>query len=288
MIKPQLIDQISLHEYIPLKNKVKSIDLHQNLPWIVFFDLENNLFVFDVADKKPIRVLNFQTYFNDPITVREVLFFNTNDKQYINNFDLSDIKKIKGISFNLRSHLIIVLLEKQVIFFNYMTKSIIKTLSPNDLDGKPPLKCDVYNYKYIIICSGEGNLIIWDSIEWNIIQTISKTTLQKPITNFLIITTKTEETLLIVGNSAGNLFSMDILKPNYAIARLNNDKNSHETSINTIDYNPNTNNITTFSKNYILIFDLKDPNKFLKLPNFHYVKPAKGEGLISNLNGSKI
>ena len=41
-IKPQLIEQLSFHEYIPLKNKVKSFDIHQNLPWIVFFDAENN------------------------------------------------------------------------------------------------------------------------------------------------------------------------------------------------------------------------------------------------------
>ena len=109
----------------------------------------------------------------------------------------------------------------------------------------------------------------------------------KSITNFLIITTKAEEALIIVSNSAGNLFSMDILKQNYATSRLNNDKNSHETNVLTIDYNPNTNQFVTVSKNFILIFDLKDPNKFLKLPNFHYVKPAKAEGFTSNLNGSK-
>jgi len=288
MMKTQLVDQISLHEYIPLKSKVKCIDLHPNLPWIVFIDSENSLFVLDVVDKKPIRVLNFQSYFNDPVTVREVVFFNTNDKQYLNNYDLSDIKKIKGLSFNLRSNLLIITLEKQIIFFNYMTKSVIKTLSANDLDGKPGLKCDVFNYKYLIILSGEGNILIWDSIEWSLIQTIPKSLLQKPATNFSIITTKLEETFIIVANAAGNLFSMDILKQNYALTRLNNDKNSHESNVTTIDYNPNTNQIVTFSKNNILIFDLKDPNKFLKLPNFHYVKSARGEGLISNLNNSMI
>lgn len=223
-LKNLSIELLSIYEYIHIKSKIKILDVHQNLPWIVFSDFENNIIIFDVVEKKIVRAFHLQNFFTEQVLIKDIKFFNINDKQYILNYDLNEIKKIKGIAFNIRSSMLIVTLEKCICFYSYISQTLIKTITSIDIEQKFPIKCELFNYMYVIIQTNDGCLILWNILDWNLVKTIGKSSLSKAVSNFVIISMKTEEKLLAVANTSGNLFLVDISKKDMQYARLENDK----------------------------------------------------------------
>lgn len=221
-IKTNLIDTLSVSEYIPIKNKgkVKFLDIHQNFPLAVFADEDNNILVIDVLDKKLIRVFNISHFIPDSILLKDLKFFVVNDKQFILNYDLNEIKKIKGIPFQVRSHLLIITLEKQILFYSCITQSFIKTISHVELEQKLPVKVEVYNYLYLVIQTQDGSLLIWNLLDWVLVKVINKTNILKPVSNFIIITTLNEEKLIAVANTNGNIFLIDISKKEMSVRKI--------------------------------------------------------------------
>jgi WD40 repeat protein len=218
------IELLSVSEYIQLKSKIKTLEVHQNLPWVVFSDLENNIMIFDIIEKKPIRAFNIQNFFQEQVTIKDIKFFNINDKQYIMNYDLNEIKKIKGIPFHIRSNLLIITLEKCICFYSYITQSYIKTIVSNEIEQKLPIKCELFNFMYLIVQTNDGCLMIWNILDWNLVKKIDKTTLGKPVCNFIVISTKNEEKFIAVANTNGNLFLIDISKKDVLLGKLECDK----------------------------------------------------------------
>jgi hypothetical protein len=222
--KQTYAELLSVYEYIQLKSKIKTLEIHQNLPWVVFSDLEHNIMIFDIFDKKPVRAFNIQQFFSEQVIVKDLKFFNVNDKKYVVNYDLNEIKKIKGISFNQRSSLLVITLEKHICFYSYITQNFVKVIAHTDIEQKLPVKCELFNYMYIIIQTSDGCLIIWNLIEWSMVKTINKTNFSKPVSTFMIISTKNEEKFIAVANTAGSLFLVDISKKDISFSKLEGDK----------------------------------------------------------------
>ena len=93
-----------------------------------------------------------------------------------------------------------------------MTQNIVKVITTNELDGKLPVRCEVYNYAHMLILNSDGNLIIWDLLNWQIFKVINKNIFGKAISNFYIGVDSNEERFTIISTVAGNLFSVDFLK----------------------------------------------------------------------------
>ena len=133
-------DPLSIYEYIQTKRKITNIDVHKSLPWILFSDKENNIVIFDVNNKRPIRGFTIQQYFQETVRIKSLKFFDTNDSKYINNYDMNEYIRIKGISLNLRTSLIIITLEKYICFYSYILQTFIRVISQTDLDEKEPVQ----------------------------------------------------------------------------------------------------------------------------------------------------
>lgn len=211
---------VSVHDYIQLKSKIKILDVHDAIPLMAFADQENNIMIFDVVERKPIRAFTVSQYLSEQSTIKDLKFFLTNDKQYISNTDLNEIKKIKGIPFNMRSALLIITLEKSVCFYSYLTNNFIKMITSIELEQRFPIKSELINYMFMVILTSDGSLIIWNIIDWNIHKIINKTNLGKQVTNFTIVSTNKEEKFIAIAISNGNLFLIDLSKKDGVTIKL--------------------------------------------------------------------
>jgi hypothetical protein len=205
---------LSIHDYLNMKSKVKQLDCHSSLPWIAFADAEDNILVFDAIDKKPMRAFHLGD------GVKYIKFFNTRDKQYINNYDLNEIKKIKGIPFTQRSHLLIIVMDKNIFFYSVVNPSIVKTITVGEIENKQPIKCEVVNFMYAAILTTDGSLIIWNLLDWNSVRVINKAILSKPVGNFTVIMNKNEESFIILANTSGNILLLDVMKKDISFTKL--------------------------------------------------------------------
>jgi hypothetical protein len=144
--------------------------------------------------------------------------------RYIQNYELNEIKKIKGMPLSLRSALVIITLEKSICFYNFITLSLSRIIQLSELENKYLIKSEVFNYMYLIILNVDGNVIVWNLLNWGITTVISKSHLGKPITNFFILTKKDDNKYLIISTSVGSLILVDISKQEYKYSKLDNDK----------------------------------------------------------------
>jgi hypothetical protein len=213
-LKSLFSEVLSIHDYINLKSKVKILDCHSSLPWIAFVDAEHNILVFDAIEKKPIRAFHLGE------AIKNIKFFNTRDKHYINNYDLNEIKKIKGVPFTQRSHLLILVLEKSIVFYSVVNQTIVKTITIGEMENKQPLKCEVVNFMYAAILTIDGSLIIWNLLDWTLVRSINKNVLGKTVSNFTVITNKCEESYIVLANSSGNILLVDIMKKDIIYTKL--------------------------------------------------------------------
>ncbi len=205
-------DLLVVHDFLQIRQKIKFLDTHSMFALIVFADIENNIYLYDVNQKIPIRIFNIRSYFTEQMNLKDLKFFCINDKKFIQNYELTQIKKVKGIQFNARNNIIILTFEKSIIFYSFITQNIIKMITSNDLDQKLPVKCEVFNYSYLLILNNEGNLILWDLIDWVLVKTINKNIFGKAINTFYVAADSNEERFTLLSTIGGNLFSVDFLK----------------------------------------------------------------------------
>jgi len=201
-----------VHDFIQIKQKIKLLDTHPILPLIVFADIENNIYLYDIIQKNPIRIFNIRSYFTEQMTLKDLKFFCYNDKKFITNYELNEIKKVKGIQFNARNNIIIMTFERNIIFYSFITQNIVRMITPNELEQKLPVKCEVFNYAYLLILNSEGNLILWDLIDWVLVKTINKSLFGKAISTFHVAADSQESRFTLLSTIGGNLFSVDFLK----------------------------------------------------------------------------
>jgi hypothetical protein len=216
-----LTEFVSLHEYIQLKSKIKVLDVHPSLPWISFGDFENNIYIFDMQYCRAIRAFNLQQYAEG--NVKDLKFFNTNDKKFINTYELNEVKKIKGIQYNQRSNLLIIICDKSICFYSYLTQNVIRSIQLNEIDNKAPLRCEIFNSSYLIIQTADS-LLIWNITEWSMVKVINKTNVVRPVANYLIVTTRQEEKYIAIANNNGGLFLVEIASRGVNYSPLDMDK----------------------------------------------------------------
>ena len=205
-------DLLYVNDFLQIKQKIKLLDTHETLPLIVFADTDSNIYLYDVNQKIPIRIFNNRSYFNEQMNLKDLKFFSCNDKKFVHNYEITEVKKMKGIQFNSRNNIIILTFEKSIIFYSIITQNIIKIINQIDLDQRLPVKCEVYNYSYLLILNSDGNLVLWDLIEWNLVKTINKNIFGKAIGNFYVGTDTNEDKFAFVTTITGNLFCLDVLK----------------------------------------------------------------------------
>ena len=168
--------------------------------------------IYDILERKPIRAFSIAQYLPEQTSIKDLKFFDTNEKKYIINAELNEIKKIKGLPFNTRSSLLILTIEKSVCFYSYLTNNLIKMITMNDLEQRLPIKSELLNYMYLVILTNDGSLIIWNLIDWEIYKIINRTNLGRPVSNFGIISTSSEERLIAIALNSGNLLMIDLNK----------------------------------------------------------------------------
>jgi hypothetical protein len=88
--------------------------------WGWFIGFENNIYMFDMQYCRAIRAFNIQQYAAEGTHIKDLKFFNTSDKKFINTYELNEVKKIKGIPFNQRANLLIITCEKTILFYSYL------------------------------------------------------------------------------------------------------------------------------------------------------------------------
>ena len=169
---------------------------------------------------------------------------------------MNEIKKLKGIHLSLRSALVIITCEKSICFYNFMTLSISRMIYSNEVENKSLLKSEVFNYMYLIILNGDGNIIVWNLLNWGVTTVISKVQIGRPISDFHIMTKRDDNKYLIIATNLGSIILADISKQEYKYSKLENDKvNSlltkppHDANVSEIDYDPFTNYCISISKN---------------------------------------
>ena len=276
---------LSLYEHIQTKRKITHIDVHKSLPWILFADKDNNIIIFDVDSKRPIRGFTIQQFFQETIKIRSLKFFDTNDKKYIANYDMNEIMRIKGIPLNIRTSLIIITLEKYICFYSYILQTFVRVITTKDLDDKEPIKCELFNYLYAIIQTEDGNLNIWNLKDWNLVRVITKANLfNKQCVYFTVISTMKEENFIACANKNGNVLLVDINKKDIDVKKLDKDKSEHDNPVTLMDFNPQTNILLSFSKGQILLIDITNPQCYKKIQNFQYFKNQKIRGITINLS----
>ena len=124
----------------------------------------------------------------------------------------------------MRSALLIITLEKSICFYNFITLSITRVISSNELENRNLIKSEVFNYMYLIILNVDGNVIIWNLLNWGITSVITKVQIGRPISNFFIMTVKDESKFLILATNLGSLILTDISKQDYKYTKLEIDK----------------------------------------------------------------
>jgi hypothetical protein len=207
--KSILTELINVYEYIHMKSKIKILDVHPSLPWICFSDFENNIYVFDMQYSKAIRAFNIQQHINEQTNIKDLKFFNTSDKKFINTYELNELKKVKGIPFNQRNNLVIITLEKYICFYSLLTQGFVRVIQLNEIENKIPLRCEVFNSSYLLILTSDS-LIIWNITEWTYVKAINKTNVLRPVSNFLVVTMRSEEKYIAIANNNGGLFLVEI------------------------------------------------------------------------------
>lgn len=278
-------EPLSLYEYIQTKRKITNIDVHKSLPWILFSDKDNNIVIFDVNNKRPIRGFTIQQYFQETVRIKSLKFFDTNDSKYINNYDMNEYIRIKGISLNLRTSLIIITLEKYICFYSYILQNFVRVISQKDLGDKEPVKCELFNYLYAIIQTEDGNLNIWNLKDWNLVRVITKANLyNKQCVYFTVISTMYEEKFIACANKNGNIILIDINKKDIISKKIDCDKCEHDSPVTHIDFNPQTNILLSFSKGMILLIDIQNNSNYQQISNFQYYKNQKIRGITINLS----
>lgn len=126
-------------------------------------------------------------------------------------------------------------------------------------------------------------MIIFNIQDWISVKVITKQHTNKPIISFIIARTLYSENILILANSNGTIFSLDLeSKDNKSLIKLEFDKLEHDNPIFTMDYCPETDMICSISKNVIYLVKLKDVKISKKFKNFEFFGSNKPYGIVCN------
>ena len=281
-----LINPLSMYEHIKTKQKIKLIDAHHYLPWVLFADIDRNIVIYDISKKHVIRAFSLSQYLSDPVQLKGVKFFDCIDKNFVNNYEMNPMLKIKGIPLNLRSSLVYLISDKFIFFYSYLLHNFIRYISSKELADSNIVYADLYDFNYLLIVTEAGNLHKWSLEDWKITKTyIGKQEFSKALMNLKVLNFSDETKTVVVATKNGKLFKVDINSKANAIQKIDaNGKASHDKEIYYINFNPLTNILTTVSKNQIILYDMINQANYRKFSNFNFAGKELIQGLLPNLS----
>ena len=278
-----LTQPFKLIEHIQTKRKITNLDVHDSLPWILFSDKDNNIVIFDVISKHPLRAFTLNQYFPEELKIKNLQFFHTNDDKFINNYEINDFLRIKGIPLHIRNSLIIVTTDKYIFFYSYILQNFVRFISYKSLNNQNIIKCEIFNYLYCIILIEDGSINIWNLKDWVLGRVLLKSNFNnRSLVDFINITLKTGEKFIIAANKLSQIFKIDINQKEPLLYRIDDDKLQNECTITQMDFNSNNNNLILLNKNYITILNLNNKNNSIRIPNFNFNKNVKITGILNN------
>ena len=204
-----LINPLSLYEHIKAKQKVKFVDSHHYLPWVLLTDKDNNTIIYDVNKKHVIRAFSLNQYLPEDIKVKSIKFFDciSQDyiKKYIDEYENQSMTKHKGIPLNLRSSLIYLVSDKYIFFYSYLLQNFIRFIPHKELKDYNIVVADLYDYSTLLILTEEGNIYKWNLQDWTCSKDpiISKQEVGKGVSNMKVIQLLNGEKFVIVSNKNG-------------------------------------------------------------------------------------
>lgn len=153
------IEQMNIYHYINLKVKVKILESHHRLPIFSFVDEENNIYVYLINEKQLLRGFNMQNINPDDYKVKNIAFvYSENSKnQYENNFQGENLKS--KLPYLLRDYLLMIVVEKSILFYNLFTRNIYCSITSENLEKKYPSKIEAIDDNYLIILTTDGKLL---------------------------------------------------------------------------------------------------------------------------------
>ena len=285
-----LINPLSLYEHIKTKQKVKFLDSHHYLPWVLLTDKDNNTIIYDVNKKHVIRAFSLNQYLPEDIKVKSIKFFDciSQDyiKKYIDEYENQPMAKHKGILLNLRSSLIYLVSDKYVFFYSYLLQNFIRFIPHKELKDYNIVVADLYDYSTLLILTEDGNIYKWNLQEWTCSKDpiISKQEVGKGVSNMKVIQLLNGEKFVIVSNKNGKLFKVNLTLKTNNITKIEPNKAQHEKEITYIDFNPHTGILVTLSKTSIVLYDINNVNNCKKISNFTIVGKENITEIVPNLS----
>jgi hypothetical protein len=279
------VEPFTFYLFLKSNHKIKHLDVHRTLPFILYADKENNIVIYDINKKRPIRSFSLQYYFSESVKIQNIQFFNCEKFKIENYNDLTENLRIKGIPITLIPYLVIITTNKYIFFYSYMLQNFVRMIHKKIINDKDFIKCDIYSYNYAIILTEDGSLHKWNLKHWLLESDLPNKNLNgRPCVNFSIITDNKGNNYLICVNKVGTIFKIDIKKDIGTFEFTRDNFFEHGSKVNYIDFNPEINKILTVSKEQININDLDNLNIGFKIPNFEFVKDVKFKGATLNLS----
>ena len=285
-----LINPLSLYEHIKAKQKVKFIDSHHYLPWVLLTDKDNNTIIYDVNKKHVIRAFSLNQYLPEDIKVKSIKFFDciSQDyiKKYIDEYENQSMTKHKGIPLNLRSSLIYLVSDKYIFFYSYLLQNFIRFIPHKELKDYNIVVADLYDYSTLLILTEEGNIYKWNLQDWTCSKDpiISKQEVGKGVSNMKVIQLLNGEKFVIVSNKNGKLFKVNLTLKTNNIIKIEPNKAQHEKEITYMDFNPHTGILVTLSKTSIVLYEINNVNNCKKISNFTIVGKENITEIVPNLS----
>ena len=285
-----LINPLSLYEHIKAKQKVKFVDSHHYLPWVLLTDKDNNTIIYDVNKKHVIRAFSLNQYLPEDIKVKSIKFFDciSQDyiKKYIDEYENQSMTKHKGIPLNLRSSLIYLVSDKYIFFYSYLLQNFIRFIPHKELKDYNIVVADLYDYSTLLILTEEGNIYKWNLQDWTCSKDpiISKQEVGKGVSNMKVIQLLNGEKFVIVSNKNGKLFKVNLTLKTNNIIKIEPNKAQHEKEITYMDFNPHTGILVTLSKTSIVLYEINNVNNCKKISNFTIVGKENITEIVPNLS----
>lgn len=154
--KQNFLETLKLNNHIQLKVKVKLVEAHYTKPIFAFVDEEFNVYIYLVYECRIIRAFNTQNL-NDDYKVKNIsFFFFENSKSTYENQTLNENKKGNKLPYLIRENLLIIVVEKNIFFYNIFTRANYKTITSEMIEKKAPIKAEVLNDEYLVILTYDG------------------------------------------------------------------------------------------------------------------------------------
>ena len=120
---------------------------------------------------------------------------------------------------------------------------------------------------------------------WNLMKSITKNNIVKPISTLTVVETMLEETYLLLSNTNGTIYLTSFNGNEFKYKKLEGNKLEHDSPILSIGYSVETEIVSSISKSCIYLVSIRNPkiNKRIKIFDYCKINGIKPYGIVQNL-----